>query len=250
MVGSSQPSQRYTNLAAAKPDNGVFAAYDPVMVDFDDVVTHRRSIRAFDPERRVPESTLREVLELAQRAPSNCNAQPWQVLIVSGERKKQLSRRLVEAAEAGRARDESPTPDFVGVHRRRQIACAVTLYGQLGVAREDREGRERANLRNFEFFDAPHLAAICMDRSFGLGVALDVGAYLQTLMLALWSRGIGSCAQASLRAYSALVADELGIPADLRILCGVSFGYACEDAAANRVFQDRSSIDEHVTFLE
>jgi nitroreductase len=219
------------------------------MADFDDVVQRRRSIRAFDPNRPVPAALLREVFELAQRAPSNCNAQPWQVIVVSGERRDRLSRALVAAARAGQAPDEAATPSFAGAHRQRQIACAAALYEQIGVSREDREGRARASLRNFEFFDAPHLAVICMDRSFGLGVALDVGAYLQTFMLAAWSRGIGSCAQASLKSYASLVQQELEIPEHLRVLCGVSFGYELLGAAANRVVQARSPIDEHVTFL-
>ncbi len=95
----------------------------------------------------------------------------------------------------------------------------------------------RAMLRNFEFFDAPHIAILCMHKSFGLRVALDVGAYLQTLLLAMWSRGIASCAQASLSSYPGIVRRELSIPDELRILCGISFGYEiqpCRPTARGR----------------
>src|SRR6202044_1288816 len=74
-------------------------------------------------------------------------------------------------------------------------------------------------------FDAPHVAIVCMEQHFKLGVALDVGMYVQTLMLALWARAVASCAQASLRMFPAIIRRELGIPKSLRILCGVSFGY-------------------------
>ena len=90
---------------------------------------------------------------------------------------------------------------------------------------DDRVGRLTGILRNFEFFDAPHVAYVCMAKSFGIGVALDVGMYVQTLMLAMQSRGIASCAQAALRAFPELAAEHLGIPDDEQILCGLSFGY-------------------------
>ena len=143
---------------------------------------------------------------------------------------------------------ETPIDDFFGTYRQKQIACAVELYGNMGVERGDRAGRFDANLRNFEFFDAPHVAYVCMSKRFGIGVALDVGMYVQTLMLAMHSRGIGSCAQASLRAYPALVAEHLDIPEDEQILCGLSFGYEDPDVPANQTRQPRDPISRNVFF--
>jgi nitroreductase len=120
----------------------------------------------------------------------------------------------------------------------------------MGVARNDREGRKQAMLRNFEFFDAPHVAYVCMAKSFGIGVALDVGMYVQTLMLALQSRGIGSCAQAALRAFPDIVGEHVGIPEDEQILCGLSFGYEDQSVAANRTRQPRDPITGNVFFRD
>ena len=112
---------------------------------------------------------------------------------------------------------EDPIDIFRGDYKQRQVECAVELYGHMGIQREDKVGRLYGLRRNFEFFDAPHIAIICMESSFGIGVALDVGMYVQTLMLAMQTRGIGSCAQASMRHYPDIVRQELGIRDDLRI---------------------------------
>jgi len=163
------------------------------MYDLDNTIVERRSVRGFLPK-PVPREVLEEVLTLAQRAPSNCNVQPWRVYIASGKTLERLRSELVETASSGKSQAMSGTvDDFFGAYRDKQVACAVELYGNMGIARDDRAGRKRAMLRNFEFFDAPHVAYVCMAKSFGIGVALDVGMYVQTLMLAMQSRGIASC---------------------------------------------------------
>src|SRR5690606_33096128 len=112
--------------------------------------------------------------------PSNCNAQPWRTFVVGGKRCERLRQRLYDTASGGAPVEVDATPAFEGVYRQRQVACAVALYEKIGVERHDRRGRTDASLRNFLFFDAPHVLVLCMDRRFGVGVALDVGAYLQT----------------------------------------------------------------------
>lgn len=219
------------------------------MYDLDETIRERRSVRGFLPK-PVPREVIEEVLDLAQHAPSNCNVQPWRVYIASGETREKLRAALVEAVTGGASSGAmAPVDDFRGGYRDKQVACAVELYGKMGIERGDKLGRLEAMLRNFEFFDAPHVAYICMDKSFGIGVALDVGMYVQTLMLAMQSRGIGSCAQAALRACPDLVAALLGIPDDQQILCGLSFGY--EDAAvpANQTRQPRDPISSNVVFV-
>jgi hypothetical protein len=218
------------------------------MYDLDQTISERRSVRGFLP-RPVPRETLEEVLALAQQAPSNCNVQPWRVYIASGDSLNKLRTALVEAATAGAAPVMvAPVDEFMGGYRDKQVACAVELYGKMGIARGDRAGRLNAALRNFEFFDAPHVAYICMAKSFGIGVALDVGMYVQTLMLAMQSRGISSCAQASLRSFPELAAEQLGIPDDEQILCGLSFGYEDPTVPANQTRQPRGPIESNVFF--
>ncbi len=218
------------------------------MYDLDQTIRERRSVRGFLPK-PVPREILDEVLALAQRAPSNCNVQPWRVYVASGETLKRLRTALVDAVSSGSAQAMSaPVDTFFGTYRDKQVACAVELYGKMGVERGDRVGRQRAMLRNFEFFDAPHVAYICMAKSFGIGVALDVGMYVQTLMLALQSRGVSSCAQAALRAFPDVAAAHLGIPDDEQILCGLSFGYEDPAVPANQTRQPRDPVSHNVFF--
>ncbi|MBW1762260.1 MAG: nitroreductase [Deltaproteobacteria bacterium] len=220
------------------------------MYDLDQTIRERRSVRGFLP-RPVPRAVLEEVFGLAQHAPSNCNVQPWRVYVASGDALKTLREALVEAVTTGDSPVMvAPIDEFRGGYRERQIACAVELYSKMGIARDDRVGRLEASLRNFRFFDAPHVAYICMAKSFGIGVALDVGMYVQTLMLAMQSRGVGSCAQASLRSYPDLVSEHLGIPDDEQILCGMSFGYEDTSVRANQTRQPRDPISSNVVFRD
>jgi hypothetical protein len=220
------------------------------MYDLDQTIRERRSVRGFLP-RPVARAVLEEVFGLAQHAPSNCNVQPWRVYVASGNALERLRGALVEAVTTGDSPVMvTPIDEFRGGYRERQIACAVELYSKMGIARDDRVGRLKASLRNFQFFDAPHVAYICMAKSFGIGVALDVGMYVQTLMLAMESRGVGSCAQAALRSYPELVSEHLGIPDDEQILCGLSFGYEDASVRANQTRQPRDPISSNVVFRD
>lgn len=217
--------------------------------DFDEVVRQRRSVRGYKPD-AVPTDVIDACLALAQQTPSNCNVQPWRVYLASGSARERVRTGMLEAFLAGRYEESEQGMDtFTGGYRTRQVACAVEMYGKMGVARGDMQGRVDAHARNFALFDAPHVAIVCMDRSFGVGVALDVGMWVQTFMLALTSRGVGSCAQAALRAYSGLLSRELGIPDSELVLCGVSFGYEDPAVPVNATRQPRDPVDANVTRL-
>ena len=225
---------------------------DPATIyDLDKTIQQRRSVRGFLCDKPVPRDVVLEALHLAQRAPSNCNVQPWRVFIASGERCERLRKALTDAIQAGETpAAEDPIDKFVESYRKLQIECAVALYKEMSVQRDDYEGRARASLRNFEFFDAPHVAIVCMEKQFGVGVSMDVGMYVQTLLLAFWARGVASCAQAALRHYPQIICRELEIPDNLKVLCGVSFGYEDASVPANRCRQTRQSIEENVVFLD
>ena len=216
-----------------------------------EALRQRRSVRGYRPD-PVPQAVLDEVFGLAQLAPSNCNIQPWKVFVASGAMRDELRHRMVEHVTRGDPiqPDFEHLPNFEGVYRKRQVDCAVELYNNMGIARDDREGRARASLRNFELFDAPHVAFIGMERQFGVTVALDVGMYIQTLMLVMTSFGIGSCAQGSMRYYPQDVRDLFGEPDSTAILCGISFGYEDEGVAANRTRVGREPLGESVRFRD
>lgn len=177
-------------------------------LSFDEVLFRRRSVRGYLAD-EVPADVLRDVFGLAQRAPSNCNVQPWIVHVVSGDARHDLRDKLLAAARC----PEKLNPDwpvdirFEGVFREHQFDAAAQLYGALGVERQDMAGRNDAYLRNFAFFDAPHVAFIFMPLPFDVRPATDCGMYAQTLMLAMVSRGIDSCAQGALTLYPAWCAN-------------------------------------------
>jgi len=215
-----------------------------------DALRTRRSVRGF-LDKPVPEETLKQIFELAQLAPSNCNIQPWKVFVASGEVRDELRRRMVEKVTAGVPMEPDFEPNagkFNGVYRQRQVDCAVELYNNMGIERDDKPGRMRAQLRNFELFDAPHVVFIGMEREFGPTVALDVGMYIQSLMLAMTAHGVGSCAQGSMRYFPNDVREIFGEPASTAILVGISFGYEDPEVAANRTRVGRAPLADSVAF--
>jgi nitroreductase len=222
---------------------------EPCTMSVDEAVHSRRSVRGFLP-REVPERVLQEVFSLAQRAPSNCNVQPWTPHVVSGEALKRLGEALVAAG----MRDQPIKPDwpadgvFNGIYRDRQVDAARALYGAMEVARQDRVGRRLAYIRNHAFFDAPHAVFIFMAEPFDTREATDIGMYAQTVMLLLTARGIASCAQGALGLFPDIVREHLGVPPNLRLLFGISFGYEDPNVKANAARVGRAPIDDVVRF--
>jgi nitroreductase len=214
-----------------------------------DAIHTRRSVRGF-LDKPVPQEVLDEVFALAQQTPSNCNIQPWKVFVASGDTRNRMRETMLTNITSGVApnQDYEYPGKFEGEYRTRQVDCAVEMYSTMGIGREDKEGRMRASLRNFELFDAPHVAFIGMDKAFGATVALDVGMYIQSLMLALTAHGIGSCAQGSMRSYPDLVRETFPGNENTHILVGLSFGYEDSDVPANNTRIGREDVSASVTF--
>ncbi len=221
---------------------------DPEMNLIDAIYT-RRSVRGY-LDKEVPQEILNRIFEIAQQAPSNCNVQPWKVYVASGELKDRLRSEMVEKTAGG----VSPNPDyeyrgdFIEDYRRRQVECAVALYSKMGIERGDKEGRMRAVLRNFEFFDAPYIAFIGMDPKFGTTVAIDVGMWAQTLMLTMVSFGLHSCPMGTMRNYPDLVREAFDIQDGTKILFGISFGYEDTSVDANETRTTREPITSNIEF--
>ena len=214
-----------------------------------EAISQRRSVRGF-LDREVPRALLDRIFEIAQHAPSNCNVQPWKVYVASGELKDRLRKQMYENMVNG----VKPNPDyeyrgdFTGEYRTRQVECAVALYSKMNVGRHDREGRMRAALRNFEFFDAPHIAFIGMNPEFGATVAVDVGMFAQTLMLTMVAFGLHSCAMGSMRNFPDLVREAFEISDGTKILFGIAFGYEDPTVPANATRTSRAPISENIVF--
>ena len=214
-----------------------------------DAIYARRSVRGY-LDKEVPQDVLNRIFEIAQQTPSNCNVQPWKAYVASGDLKDRLRKQMAENTASG----VKPNPDyeyrgdFIDEYRTRQVECAVALYSKMGIARDDKAGRMRAVLRNFEFFDAPYIAFIGMDPKFGTTVALDVGMWAQTLMLTMVSFGLHSCPMGTMRNYPDLVREAFDIQDGTKILFGISFGYEDVSVPANETRTTREPISANVDF--
>jgi len=211
----------------------------------------RYSARKFEA-RAVPRSTLEQLLSMAQRTPSWCNIQPWQVALVSGEALKALRERMWQQANSG----ARPNPDFPfpptyeGTHRERRKVCGVQLYESLGIGKDDRAAATQQSLQNFRMFEAPHLALITVDDYLGFYGAFDCGLYVMSFMLAAQSLGIDTLAQASLASYPDLVRAQFALPATRKLICGISFGYAEREHPVNGYRTERAAIGAAVQFFD
>ena len=215
---------------------------------FDEIVASRRSLRAFLPQ-RVDEETLHRIFSVSQRAPSNCNTQPGVVHVVSGEKLDTLRAAMPERFVAGNISMDFPYDGvYEGVYKERQYGAAQSLYAAAGIAREDKARRNEQFMRNFTFFDAPHVAFLFLPQPFGLREAADLGMYAQTLMLTLTAHGLGSCPQTALGFQADYVREQLGIADNNKLLFGISFGYPDPDDPVNACVTDRAGVTDSIKF--
>ena len=214
---------------------------------FLDVVSRRRSMRDFksDP---VPREIIESVFGTAQRAPSNCNTQPWFVHVVTGETLEQLRQELPAKFASGEIALDFPYDgQYEGVYKERQYASAAALYDSLGIARDQKAERNAWFMRNFSFFDAPAVAFFTLPTGFGLREACDLGMFAQTVMLGLTAHGLGSCPQTALAFLANVIRPALSLGDHEQLMFGMSFGYP-NDTAVNEVTTERASLADVVTF--
>lgn len=213
-------------------------------------VENRVSCRAFKKE-AVEQQVLEDIFTKAQQSPSNCNVQPWKVLVVSGKQKQDLKNKLIQNV----MQQQKPAPDFnweiayTGEHRDRQFGAANALYSAMNIGREEKQKRQMAMLRNWAFFDAPHVAIFTMDKYLDIMGAVDIGIYAQTLTLLMKEQGISSCMQGALGQFPAPIHEMFELPEERGVLFGMSFGYADDDADVNSARTDRAALDSAVSFF-
>ena len=217
---------------------------------FDSMVISRRSIRAFLPD-PVDTDTLEKIFTVANHAPSNCNTQPWQAHVVSGAKRNVMRDALMETIGEGEHVLDFPYEGkYSGVYRERQLEVGLMLYKALGVTREDKDGKRKAFLRNLEFFDAPHVVFIFMPDWADIREAVDVGMYVQNLMLTMQAHGVASCPQTILGYNADVVRAQLGIDPSQKLLFGISFGYADMSRPENQIRPSRVTLVESTHFHE
>ena len=219
----------------------------------DEVIRGRRSVRAF-LSTPVPRETLLEILDVAARAPSGTNTQPWKVTVITGSKKEDLSRDLIETAlnparDAEQAQEYSYYPEkwvHPYIDRRRKVG--YDLYSLLEIPKGDKERMNRQFARNYAFFDAPVGLFFTIDRILGQGSWLDYGMFLQNVMIAARARGLDTCPQAAFAKYHRIVARHLEIPDTEMLLCGMALGYEDTTRVENTLRTEREPASEFTRF--
>jgi nitroreductase len=214
------------------------------------LLLQRHSCRAFLPQ-PVPRDMQEKIFSTAQRAASWCNSQAWQVSVASGAAVERFREAMLAGARAGERGSDFPfPPEYTGAYLERRRECGFQLYNAVGVERGDKEGYQRQALENFRLFGAPHVAILTSDPGLGVYGAVDVGGYVQVLLLAMQAHGIAAIPQAALASQSARAKSLLGIAPERLMVCGISFGY--EDAAhpANSYRTHRAALSDAVAWVD
>lgn len=221
-------------------------------MNYDEVIFGRRSIRAFE-QRPVPRKVLEEVIELAIRAPSSMNTQPWHLHVLTGEPLDRIRADNTERMLKGvpPQKEVRGSDAYEGPHRQRQVEIAVQLFEAMGIARDDKEKRQDWILRGFRQFDAPVSIVVTYDRILQDGdiATFDCGALVNGLVNAAWSRGLGCVVNSQGIMHSAVVREHAGIPDDQVIMICVAMGYPDQSFPANAVVSRRRPVAEVARFV-
>ncbi len=221
------------------------------MLDAFEAIATRRSVRGFLPT-PVPEETVRRILAVASRAPSATNTQPWRVYVLTGAARQ----GLVDEITAAHDRHDPAAMEYKYypeawrspyIERRRKVG--FDLYALMGVARGDKAAMHAAHGRNFTFFGAPVGMIFTLDRDLGLGSFLDLGMFLENIMVAARALGLDTCPQAAFASHHAIIRRRLALPDAAMVICGMSLGHADPAAPANALETEREPVDAFATFL-
>lgn len=219
---------------------------------YEDVVRGRRSIRGY-LDKPVPRALIEDIISMAMRSPTSMNTQPWYFHVITGAPLDLIRQGNTENILAGvpDSREFRRGHAFEGVHRERQIGCAVQLFEAMGIARDDKEMRQDWVLRGFRQFDAPVCVIIAYDKELSDSddTPFDCGAVTTALVNAAWSRGLGCVINSQGIMQSPVVREHAGIPDDQVIMKAVAMGWPDPDFPANSVYTHRKSVDEAARFV-
>lgn len=233
----------------------------PTFVDnpVDAAIDSRQSMREFLPD-AVPKASIEHLLELASRAPSGTNTQPWKVYVLQGASKNALVDKVCAAHDALRAdpslasqyqEDYDYYPEkWVSPYIDRRRENGWGLYGLLGITKGDKDKMHAQHQRNYRFFDAPVGLMFTLDRQMGRGSLLDYGMFIQNLMVAARGHGLHTCPQAAWNGFSSIILPHLGSNSNEMLVCGMALGFADESALVNTYRTPRVSSTEFTTWLE
>lgn len=216
----------------------------------DDALRARKSVRAFRPD-PVPLALVREILELASRAPSGTNIQPWKVHVVAGETRKRLEAEVLAHRETNPA---DASAEFPRTSKRkepytsRMRKLGKDMYSLIGIPKGDQAANWAQWGRNYKFFDAPVGLIFTIDKDLDAMSFLDIGMFIQSLMLVAKARGLDTCAQGAWNNYWTATRRVLNVPDDEYIVCGVSLGYEDKTSPVNTLVSEREPLENFATF--
>ena len=219
----------------------------------DGAMAARRSVRAFLPD-PVPHETIAAILDVAARAPSGVNTQPWKVHVLTGPALKAMSRAIVAVfddpvASKEHVADFNSYPDeWVAPYVERRRRVGWDLYGLLGIKKGDAARMHAQVRRNYEFFGAPAGLIFTIDRVMARGGVLDCGMFMQNIMLAAKARGLDTCPQAAFATFHRVIRAQLGVPAEQMVICGMSLGHADPHAVENTLSTVREPVSSFAVF--
>lgn len=215
-------------------------------------IRNRQSIRAFLPK-LVSQKVITKILDVARFAPSGVNTQPWKVAVLGPIHRQQISTSILQALEEG----VSQHPDYQYYptewnepYKSRRMACGLALYGALGIQKEDTKRRKDQWHRNYFFFDAPVALIFYIDAKLCKGSWMDMGMFIQNVMLAARGFGLETCPQAALAEYPDIIRKNLQLPEDQHIVCGMAMGYADWSHPINQYRTQREMVDSFTVWYE
>jgi nitroreductase len=225
----------------------------------DAAITSRMSVRAFTNQ-AVPRATIEHILQVASRAPSGTNCQPWKVYVLQGASRDKLVDMVCQAHDAMRA-DPALAAQYTEeydyyplqwispyIDRRRENGWG--LYGLLGIGKGDKDKMHAQHQRNYRFFDAPVGLMFTVDRAMGRGSLVDYGAFLQNIMVAARGQGLHTCPQAAWNGFHKLIMPHIGAGENEMLVCGMALGFADETAPVNGFHTPRVPVSEFTHWLE
>jgi nitroreductase len=225
----------------------------------DAAITSRMSARAFT-QQPVDHQTLVELLQVASRAPSGTNTQPWKVYVLQGTSRAEVCDKVCTAHDAIRA-----NPELAGEYREaydyypekwvspyidRRRENGWGLYGLLGIGKGDKDKMHFQQQRNFKFFDAPVGLMFTIDRVMGRGSLVDYGMFLENLMVSARGRGLHTCPQAAWNGFAKIILPHIGAGPDEMLVCGMALGYADDTDPVNTFHTPRVPVEEFTRWLD
>lgn len=217
-----------------------------------DAIKSRHSVRAFE-QRPVDKKIITQILEAARYAPSAVNTQPWHVAVLQNTTLKHLGDEILAARES----DIEPNPDYqyypqnwFEPFKTRRIECGKALYGALNIDKRDTEKRLIQWNRNYRFFEAPVGLIVFMNKNLETGSSIDLGMFIDNIMLAAREFELGTCPQAALAEYPDIVRETLSIKEPWTVVCGIALGYPDESAAINQYRTDRIGVEDFTLWYD